>query len=95
MTVDRDLVLALEAQSYIALSEDEREAMRADLQRAIDSFDPLAALDTAGVEPLVHVRPLANVMREDAVVPSMDNELLLSNAARTKDGAFVVYRAVE
>ena len=81
--------------SAIALSEEEREAMQADLQRAIDSFGPLAALDTAGVEPLVHVFPMANVMREDEVAPSMDNELLLSNAARTKDGAVLVWRAVE
>jgi len=95
MTVDRDLMLALEAQSAIALSETEREAMQAQLQRAIDSFGPLNALNTAGVEPLIHVRPLANVMREDRVAASMDNELLLGNAARVRDGAFLVYRAVE
>ena len=29
------------------------------------------------------------------VAPSMDNELLLANAAREKGGAFVVHRAVE
>jgi len=95
MTIDRDLVLALEAQSAISLNEEEREAMQADLQEAIDGFGQLAALDTTGVEPLTHVFPLANVMREDVVVPSMDNELLLGNAARVKDGAFVVHRAVE
>ena len=95
MTVDRDLMLTLEAQSAIALSEEEREAMQAGLQRAITSFGPLNALDTAGVEPLIHVLPLANVMREDEVAASMDNEVLLSNAARTRDGAFLVWRAVE
>jgi len=95
MTVDRDLVLTLESLSAIALREEEREAVRADLQTAIDSFDQLSCLDTAGVEPLIHVFPMANVTREDEVVPSTDNELLLSNAARVKDGAFLVYRAVE
>ena len=95
MTVDRDLMRTLEELSAIALSETEREAMQAGLQSMIDRFDQLNALDTSGVEPLIHVFPLSNVTREDEVVPSTDNELLLSNAARTRDGAFLVYRAVE
>ena len=95
MTIDLELVQALEALSAIALGEEERELMQAQLQSTIDSFDALHALDTQSVEPLVHVFPLANVTREDRVVPSMDNELLLANAAREKGGAFVVHRAVE
>jgi len=95
MTVDRDLVRTLEDLSFFRLEPHEREAMQADLQNTVDSFDRLRALDTEGVEPLTHVFPLANVTREDEVVASMDNEALLSNAARVKDGAFMVYRAVE
>jgi len=95
MTIDLDLVQTLEALSAIALTEDERVAIQAGLQAAVDSFAPLVAVDTQGVEPLTHVFPLENVMREDRVVPSMDNELLLSNAAREKGGAFMVHRAVE
>jgi len=95
MTVDRDLMLSLENLSMFALSEDERGDAQAWLQGMVDSFAPLDALDTEGVEPLTHVLPLANVMREDCVVPSMDNEVLLSNAARVRDGCFEVWRAVE
>jgi len=95
MTVDRDLVLTLEGLSCIALSEEEREAVQAGLQGMIDCFDRLGGLDTEGVEPLTHVFNLSNVMREDRVIPSMENEVLLSNAARCKDGAFAVPRAVE
>jgi len=95
MTVDSDLVRTLEDLAAISLSEEEREAMQAELQSMIGRFDQLSALDTAGAEPLIHVFPLSNVTREDAVIPSTDNELLLSNAARTRDGAFLVYRAVE
>ena len=95
MTIDRELVLSLESLAYIRLEPAEREAAQAGLQEMIDCFDRLAALDTQGVEPLTHVFPLANVTREDKVVASMDNEVLLENAARVKDGAFMVYRAVE
>ena len=95
MTVDRELMLKLEALSAIALDEEEREAMRGELQSAVDGFDRLRALDTEGVEPLTHVFPLMNVTREDRVVPSMPNEELLANAKREKGGAFMVHRAVE
>jgi len=95
MTVDRELMLNLEALSAIALGEEEREAMQPELQSAIDRFDKLRNLNTEGVEPLTHVFPLENVTREDRVVPSMPNEELLANAKREKGGAFCVWRAVE
>jgi len=95
MTVDHDLMLELESLSALRLDPAEREVMQPALQEMIDRFDTLLTLDTAGVEPLIHVLPLSNVTREDAVIPSMDNELLLANAAREKDGAFMVHRAVE
>jgi len=95
MTIDQALMLNLESLSAIALTPEERDAARAEMQAAVDNFDLLAAVGTEGVEPLTHVFPLENVTREDVVVPSMDNELLLSNAAREKGGAFMVHRAVE
>jgi len=95
MTIDRDLVLALESLSSFTLTEEERAAFEGELRGAVACFDGLSALDTEGVEPLVHVLPLVNVMREDEVVPSMPNEELLANAPRAKGGAFMVHRAVE
>ena len=88
-------MLNLESLSAIALTPEERDAARAEMQAAVDNFDLLATVDTTGVEPLTHVFPLENVTREDIVVPSMDNELLLANAKREKGGAFMVHRAVE
>jgi len=95
MTVTRELVLKLESLARARLTEAEREAALPALQEGVDLFDRLRALDTSGAEPLAQPVSLVNVAREDVVVPSMDNELLLANAAREKDGAFCVYRAVE
>ncbi|MDR2688011.1 MAG: Asp-tRNA(Asn)/Glu-tRNA(Gln) amidotransferase subunit GatC [Oscillospiraceae bacterium] len=95
MNIDRDLVLYLESLARIALSEEERAACEGDLRGIITYFDQLRALDTEGVEPLSHSFPVVNVMREDEVRPSMPNEDVLANAPRSKDGAFLVYRAVE
>jgi len=95
MTIDRDLVLYLEALARIRLTPGEREATQADLEGIIGYFDQLGALDTAGVEPLSHSFPVANVMRGDEVAASMGNEAVLANAPREKDGCFLVHRAVE
>ena len=95
MTIDRNLVQYLESLGRIELSDAERAATEADLQNIITYFDQLSALDTQGVEPLSHSFPVANVMREDEVTPSMNPELLLSNAPQQKDNCFLVHRAVE
>lgn len=95
MTIDRDLVLYLESLARIRLDEEERGAMQTELQQIISYFDQLNALDTEGVEPLSHSFPVTNVVREDEVLPSMDNEAILANAPQEKDGSFLVHRAVE
>jgi aspartyl-tRNA(Asn)/glutamyl-tRNA(Gln) amidotransferase subunit C len=95
VTIDRGLVLYLESLARIALRKEERAAVEADLRSIIGYFDQLGALDTEGVEPLSHSFPVVNAMREDEVLPSMGNALLLANAPRSKDGAFLVHRAVE
>lgn len=55
----------------------------------------LNALDTSGVEPMSHVFPVKNVLREDEVVPSFDRDELLRNAPASEDGAFLVPKTVE
>jgi aspartyl-tRNA(Asn)/glutamyl-tRNA(Gln) amidotransferase subunit C len=95
MTIDRSLVTYLEALARVQLSDQERAATEAQLQNIIAYFEKLNALDTQGVEPLSHSFPVFNVMREDAVAPSMDPTLLLSNAPREKDNCFLVHRAVD
>lgn len=58
-------------------------------------MDTLNTLDTSGVEPLSHVFPVKNVLREDEVRPSMDRGELLKNAPAADDEAFLVPKTVE
>jgi len=95
MTMDRDMILHLEAMSRVELSESEREGAQAELQNVLTQLQPLTALDTEGVEPMYHAAPLVNVTREDAVEPSMEPELLLANAAHEKNDCFMVHRTVD
>lgn len=74
----------------LALSGEEKEQAKKDMGRMLDYIDKLNELDTTGVEPMSHVFPVQNVLREDKVTNGDDSENILRNAPLQKDGMFVV-----
>jgi aspartyl-tRNA(Asn)/glutamyl-tRNA(Gln) amidotransferase subunit C len=57
------------------------------LESILEYVDKIRAVDVAGVEPMAHALPLANVLRDDVVEPSLPIEKVLQNAPAT-DGRF-------
>ena len=51
----------------LELSDTEKEAAKADMEKMLDYIDTLNELDTSGIEPMSHVFPVNNVFREDVV----------------------------
>ena len=95
MEVTLDLVKHLEKMSLIELSEGEREATQGYFQDVIGYLDVISEADTDGVEPLINVFPVSNVMREDVVVPSPEPAVVLANAPNRKGNCFKVPKTVE
>ena len=58
----------------LALSKEEKEQAKKDMNRMLDYIDKLAELDTTGIEPMSHVFPIQNVCREDIVTNSDQRE---------------------
>lgn len=81
--------------SRLDLPVGEREKVAGELEKIVAYMDLLEELPTEGVEPLTHVVPLQNVLREDTVRPSSLRDELLSCAPAVKDGAYLVPRTVE
>ena len=79
----------------LELSAEEKESAKSDMGRMLDYIDKLNELDTSGVEPMSHVFPVKNVLREDEVKPSTPREALLRNAPVPDEEAFLVPKAVE
>jgi len=71
-------------------SEEELDLYAGQLAAVLDHAAQVAALATSGVEPTAHAMPLRNVLREDAVRPSLDREEVLAQAPRVEDGRFRV-----
>jgi len=79
----------------LALSEEEKEQMRSQLDRILGYIEKLDQLDTSAVEPTSHVIPMTNVFRDDALLPSLSREEALANGPDRQEGFFRVPRIIE
>ncbi|HHT54497.1 MAG TPA: Asp-tRNA(Asn)/Glu-tRNA(Gln) amidotransferase subunit GatC [Clostridiales bacterium] len=95
MRTAKEIVEYVAELSRIKLDEDETEKMIKELGEVIEYMDILQGLDTEGVEPMSHVFPITNVMREDEVTPSFEREDILRNAPERTDETLVVPKTIE
>ena len=96
MKITTEFIDHISQLSRLRLPEEEEKAkMAGDLEGILAYMDTLNTLDTSDVEPLSHVFPVKNVLREDEVQPSMDRGELLKNAPAADNEAFLVPKTVE
>ncbi len=95
MIITTELVDYISELSRLELAGSERQDMAAQLERIVACMDVLDRLDTRGVEPMSHVFPVKNVLREDDVLPSQDRAELLAGSPAPDAEAFLVPKAVE
>ena len=88
-------IRAYEAMVKLDLSEEERLWVSERVSALLESFSALEGIDVTGVEPLVTVLDLENVLREDVARQLVSREELLSRAPERYDGYFQVPRTLE
>jgi aspartyl-tRNA(Asn)/glutamyl-tRNA(Gln) amidotransferase subunit C len=79
----------------LALTPDEVERMREQLNAILAHIDALKAVDTTGVEPTSHAVPQFNVMRNDEPRPCLPRDVMLANAPDPAGEFFRVPRIIE
>lgn len=95
MKISKEQVLHVAKLARLNLTDSKAEKLSLDMESIIGFADKLNELDTEGVVPTAHAIPVSNAFREDEVVPSYDNALIIQNAPHAEDGCFVVPRVVE
>ena len=80
MEVTVQMVDKLAHLARLNFSETEKQAIQQDLQSMIAFVEKLQALDTTGIEPLLHMGNNTNVLRADEVKGSITREAALLNA---------------
>jgi aspartyl-tRNA(Asn)/glutamyl-tRNA(Gln) amidotransferase subunit C len=94
MEVNDALIDNLSHLARLEFNAAEKEEIRKDLQRMIIFVEKLGELDTTGVEPLLYMSPVTNVLREDIPGGSVSREAALSNAPMTDGTYFKVPKVI-
>ena len=95
MAIDRATVEHVARLARLALSDEERERFAEQLGRILEHAALLDKLALEGVPPTSHVLPIANVLRDDAVTPSLPRDEVLAQAPAHEAGFFRVPRVLE
>ncbi|BFH67036.1 Asp-tRNA(Asn)/Glu-tRNA(Gln) amidotransferase subunit GatC [Paenibacillus dendritiformis] len=77
------------------LTDEEKARYTEQLNAILKYAEKLNELDTDDVPPTTHVLPIRNVMRDDAVRPSLPIEKVMLNAPQEEDGQFQVPAVLE
>ena len=74
----------------LGLSEEELARLEGQLNHILDQYTILTALDTEAIPPTAQTIELANILREDSVMPSLSADEALANAPERSGDHFVV-----
>jgi aspartyl-tRNA(Asn)/glutamyl-tRNA(Gln) amidotransferase subunit C len=95
MPVTRKDVDTVANLARLSFTEAEKEELMSTLNEILGYFDKLRELDTENVEPLTHILPVHNVMREDEVRPSLPQATALANAPKSDRRHFIIPKVIE
>ena len=95
MSVDATTVRRIAHLARIAVTDDEIEPLRGELNAILAFVEQLSDVDVAGVEPMTSVTPMVMKKRADVVTDGGDTDAILKNAPATERNFFLVPKVVE
>ena len=93
--ITKDDVEYVAGLAHLELDEDTKQRLVGELGEILSYMDKLNELDTAGIEPTMHVLEMTNVYRDDEVQPSLDRDAALANAPKDDGEYFLVPKILE
>lgn len=95
MNTDRNTLLKIANLARLEIKESDEAHMLNDINRILTWVEKLKELDVEEVEPLTHINPDMNVMREDVVSEILSRETALKNAPKQDGEHFRVPKVIE
>jgi aspartyl-tRNA(Asn)/glutamyl-tRNA(Gln) amidotransferase subunit C len=95
MSVNSATVRRIAHLARIAVSDDEVEHLKGELNAILAFVEQLSEVDVAGVEPMTSVTPMAMKKRPDAVTDGGNAGAVLQNAPAREGNYFAVPKVVE
>lgn len=94
MELNRETTRKIADLAKLEFSEKELDEIQQDLTQMIGFVEKLNEIDTTGVEPLTHITPEGNRLREDEIKGSIDNAAALMNAPSSVGPFFTVPKVI-
>ena len=94
MSIDAGIVRRIARLARIAVTEEEIEPLKGELNAMLAFVAQLAEVDITGVEPMTSVTPMAMKKRRDDVTDGIAADIL-RNAPARDDNFFLVPKVVE
>lgn len=95
MSVDKEIVQRVARLARIAVTDEQAEALRGELNTILGFVEQLNEVDVDGVEPLTSVVQTSMKMRDDVVTDGDIAEKIVANAPEGADHFFAVPKVVE
>jgi aspartyl-tRNA(Asn)/glutamyl-tRNA(Gln) amidotransferase subunit C len=95
MSVDIDTVKRVARLARIAVSDEQAESLKGELNTILGFVEQLNEVDVTGVEPMTAVIPMTMKMRDDVVTDGGIAEKIVANAPAKADRFFAVPKVVE
>jgi aspartyl-tRNA(Asn)/glutamyl-tRNA(Gln) amidotransferase subunit C len=94
MEINKELIIRVAENARLELSEQEIKLFLPQFKEIIDAFAKLDEVDVSKLKPSFQPVELKNVLREDSVEASLNQEKALSNTEHKKDNYFKGPRAI-
>ncbi len=91
-TLSRKDVAHLARLARLAVTDEELDLYAGQLSAVLDAVAQVQEAAVADVPPMTHAVPMTNVLRPDAVRPSLPRDVVLAAAPAAEDGRFRVPR---
>jgi aspartyl-tRNA(Asn)/glutamyl-tRNA(Gln) amidotransferase subunit C len=95
MSITRDEVAHLARLSRLALGEEELDHLAPQLDQIISAVARVQEVTAEGIPPTSHALPIANVYREDEIVPCLPRDVVLAQAPAVEQERFKVPRILD
>lgn len=81
--------------AHVEITDDQAKSMLGELNDIFKMIERIQAVDTKGVEPMMHPHDGYERLREDKVAFGNDRENNMKNAPEVYEGLFLVPRVVD
>ena len=95
MSVDNATVRRVARLARIAVTDDDVEAMKGELNTILGFVEQLGEVDVSGVEPMTSVIPMVMKKRQDVVTDGAKAEDIVANAPAQDENFFMVPKVIE